>query len=213
MVSMQASEFATMNAPIGIIIATKTEARPFINGLGLELIEKKPVTLYGNGSTVLALSGIGKSCAAISSAYLINRYQPSCIINLGSAGATGMKFKVGDILHVEKVYELDRPRLVSNGPVEHRPDMLKGFTGATLATQDHPVLEEDDRIAAGAYADIVDMEGAAVVQACRTFGVDVYLFKIVTDTAGYGVKEIIGSIAATRNSLYDYYRDRVVPQL
>ncbi len=194
-------------------MATIIEAKPFIGGLGLELIEKKPVPIYGNGSAVLALCGIGKSSAAIAATDLADRYPLSRIINLGSAGATGMKHAIGEILHIDMVYELDRPRLDAEGPVEHRPDTLKGFSLATLATQDRPVLEEHDRSAAGKFADLVDMEGAAVVQACRALDVEVNLFKIVTDTAGCSVKDIIGNIVATRNSLFEFFRDRVMPAL
>lgn len=204
---------AAMGTLTGILMATIIEAKPFIEGLGLDLIEKKPVPIYGNGSAVLSLCGIGKSSAAIAATDLADRYPLSRIINLGSAGATGMKFAIGDILHIDLVYELDRPRLDAGGPVEHRPDILEGFDLATLATQDRPVLEKDDRSAAGKYADLVDMEGAAVVQACRALDVEVNLFKIVTDTAGCSVKEIIGNIVATRNSLFGFFRDRVMPVL
>jgi len=197
----------------GILMATRTEAKPFIEGLGLELIEKKPVPIYGNGSAVLALCGIGKSSAAIAATDLANRYPLSRIINLGAAGSTGTKFAVGEILHIGAVYELDRLTLDGDGPVEHRPDTLEGFSLATLATRDRPVLEKEDRTAAGIYADLVDMEGAAVVQACRALDLEVNLFKIVTDTAGCSVKEIIGNIVATRDSLFEFFRDRVMPLL
>ncbi len=202
-----------MSSYTGIIIATKIEAKPFIDGLGLELIEKKPVPIYSNGSTVLALSGIGKSSAAIAATDLADRYPLSRIINLGAAGSTGMKFNIGDILHIDTVYELDRPRPDSDGPVEHKPDTLKGFTCATLATQDRPVLGQDDRAAAGRFADLVDMEGAAVVQACRALDVEVHLFKIVTDTTVCTVKDIIGSIVETRGQLFEFYREKVMPVL
>ncbi len=200
-----------MSSIIGIIIATKTEARPFIDGLGLNLIEKKPVPIYGNNSTVLALSGIGKSSAAITATDLADRYPVSRMINLGAAGSAVMKFNIGDILHINTIYELDRPRPDTGEPVEHRPDTLEGFPFASLATQDRPVLKQDDRLSAGRYADLFDMEGAAVVQACRSLDVAVHLFKIVTDTTECSAKEIIGNIVATRDSLFEFYRARVMP--
>jgi nucleoside phosphorylase len=202
-----------MSNVTGIIIATKTEAKPFIEGLGLSLIEKKPVPIYGNSSTVLALSGIGKSSAAIAATDLADRYPLLRMINLGAAGSTGIKCTIGDIFHIHTVYELDRPRPDDDGPMEHRPDTLEGFPFASLATRDRPVLEEDDRIAAGKYADLFDMEGAAVVQACRALDVEVHLFKIVTDTMECSVKDIIANIVATRNRFYEFYRDRVMPVL
>lgn len=202
-----------MNTDTGLIMAIGMEAKPFINGLGMTLIEKKPHAVYGNESTVLALSGIGKASAAIATTHLINRYSPARIINLGSAGATGTEFKVGDIAHISAVFEPDRPILDTGAPMEQRPDILPGFTTASLATQDRPILKEQDRQAAGVYADLVDMEGAAVIQACRAFGVKVHLFKVVTDTAGCSVAEIIRNIAATRKALFEFYRDQIMPLL
>lgn len=202
-----------MSSITGIIIATKTEASPFIDGLGLKKIGEEPVAVYSEGSTVLALSGIGKSNAAIAATHLIERHGPCRIINLGSAGAAGNRFAIGDRVHIDEVYELDRPRLATNSPMKHKPDMLSGFTTASLATQDHAILGDDERLAAGKYADLVDMEGAAVIQACRAFGVDVYLFKVVTDAAGSSIKEIIRNILSTRDSLFMFYRDQVLPLL
>lgn len=202
-----------MNGPIGIIIATGMEARPFIEGLGLSLIEKKPAPIYGRDPFVLAVSGIGKTCAAIAATDLIDRYHLRRILNPGAAGSTGGKYRVGDILQVDAVYELDRPIDNSGSPAEHRADTLDGFAVASLATQDRPVLSDEDRAAAGRYADLVDMEGSAVVQACRALDASVYLYKIVTDTAGCSVRSIIRNIMHTRDSLFEFCRDRVMPLL
>jgi nucleoside phosphorylase len=202
-----------MNNHTGIIIATRLEAEPFIRGLGLSSIEKKPFRVYGSESFTLAISDIGKSNAAMASAHLIGRYSPARIINPGAAGSAENNFKIGDILHIDKVYELDRPRLLSGKPVAHTPDTMKGFLLATLATQDRPVFDPAQRAAAAHYADLVDMEGAAVVQACRAYGSEAYLFKVVTDTPLSGKREIIPNMLATRNSLFEFFIERVVPLL
>ena len=96
-------------------------------------------------------------------------------------------------------------------PVVHKPDTLKGFRRASCGTGDRPVLKDHDRAAAAHYADIVDMESAAVVQACSRYGVKCYIFKVITDTAGCGVRDIIKNMLATRNSLFDCFRDQVLP--
>jgi adenosylhomocysteine nucleosidase len=202
-----------MNNPIGLIIATKIEAEPFIKGLGLDTIEKTPVPVMGNGAIVLAVSEIGKTNAAIATAHLIEKLGPSRIFNLGAAGGVKRGLQIGDILHVDKIYELDRPRLPSGDPVVHMPDTLTGFRTVTLATQDRPVVTEPDRIAAGKIADLVDMEGAAVVQVCQAFEVSVNIFKIVTDTDECSPKEILVNILKTRNSLFEFFRDRVLPKI
>jgi adenosylhomocysteine nucleosidase len=202
-----------MNNSTGIVIATKIEAEPFIKGLGLETIDKKPVHVMGNGAVVLAISDIGKSNAAIATAHLIERHHLSRICNIGAAGAVDRNFEIGDIYHIDKIYELDRPRLLSDDPVVHKPDTLKGFRMASLATQDRPMLKDLDRMAAGKLADLVDMEGAAVVQACQAFGVSAYLFKIVTDCAGCTPREILVNMLKTRDSLFEFFRERVMPAM
>jgi adenosylhomocysteine nucleosidase len=198
---------------IGIIMATKIEAEPFIEGLGLELTGKQPVSLYGAGSLVLAISGIGKTAAAIATATLIERYRPSAVYNFGAAGAVNRELAVGAVFHIDRIIEPDRPRLMGDGPVVHTPDLLASFATASLATQDRPVIDEADRTMISTLADLVDMEGAAVAQACRAFSRPVYLFKIVSDTHGFGKEEIIASMIETRNRMYEFFRDRIVPGL
>jgi nucleoside phosphorylase len=202
-----------MNNPTGLIIATKIEAEPFIQGFGLDTIEKKPVQVMGNGAIVLAISDIGKTNAAIATAHLIEKLGLTRICNLGAAGAVDRNFKIGDILHIDKIYELDRPRLPSDEPVVHKPDTLKGFHTVSLATQDRPVLKGLDRMAAGKLADLVDMEGAAVVQVCQAFGVSVHVFKIVTDADECTPREILVNMFKTRDSLFEFFRDRVLPAI
>ena len=202
-----------MNNITGLVIATKIEAEPFINGLKLSLFESKPIRFYSNNTIILSISDIGKSNAAIASSLLIEKYHVSMVINLGAAGAAVPGFNIGAILHINKIYELDRPRLLSGDPVIHNPDTLNDFTMASLATQDRPILNESERLAAGVFADLVDMEGAAVVQACRMFGARAYLYKIVTDTAGCSTIDIIKNMLATRNSLFRFFSDRVMPHI
>lgn len=199
--------------PIGVIIATKVEAEPFIEGLRLSRMETRPVPLYGKGPIVLAVSGIGKTNAALAAAGLIGAHGPAMTVNCGAAGAAHPGLTVGEIFQIDRVYELDRPHLVHGRPMTHRPDTLKGFPGATLATQDRPILVDEDRRDAHRHADLVDMEGAAIVQACRAFGVPVYLFKIVSDTPGHGRKDIIERIAAVRHDLFAFFRERVLPAI
>lgn len=197
----------------GIIMATKIEAEPFIEGLDLGSIDTQPVRLYGAGSLVLAISGIGKTAAAIATAALIERHRPSAVYNCGAAGAVNRELAVGAVFHINRIIEPDRPHLKGDGPVVHTPDLLAGFATASLATRDRPVIDEADRTMTGKLADLVDMEGAAVAEACRAYSRQVYLFKIVSDTHGFGREEIIASIKETRNRMYEFFRDRIVPGL
>ncbi len=189
------------------------EADPFIKGLELPLIQDKPVPIYGNRGLALIISGIGKTNAAIAATILITSHRPAHIINLGAAGATSNKFAIGDIKHINKIFEPDRPGLLSRKPKMHKPDMLEGFNLATLATHDRPILSRKDRALAGRHADLVDMEGAAVAQACRAFGIRAFFFKIVTDTAESGKMEIIKNIFQTRSLLFRFFIEKILPSI
>jgi adenosylhomocysteine nucleosidase len=196
-----------------ILMATKIEAEPFIRGLGLSVKEKKPIPVFEGRDIVLSISGIGKSNAAIAATNLINGYGPKRIINLGAAGALNNNFMIGDILHIDKIIEPDRPRLISHKPEVHKPDTLEGFDLASLATHDRPVLTQQDRARAGKLAELVDMEGAAIVQACRAFEIKAFLFKIVTDTASSGKMEIIKNIIHTRGLLFHFFIEKIMPAI
>ncbi len=199
------------SSTLGIIMATKIEAGPFIKRLNLSVVGNKPFAVSRNKEIVLIVSGIGKSNAAAAAAHLITGYSPDKVFNLGAAGSVSAKFGIGDIIHISKIVELDRPRLFSPRPVVHKPDILKGFPTAVMATQDRPAISTDERETAGKYADCADMEGAAVVQTCRAYKCRAYLFKVITDTPESRISDIVQNIMAFRESLAKFFIEKVGP--
>ena len=151
----------------GLVMATLLEAEPFIEGLGMKQVESRPFLCYRNNDTELIISGIGKANAAMATVYLYQRYRPHVICNAGAAGALGPSLSLGDIYHVNKVIEPDRPMFQSDEPVVHTPHVIEGFQTAILATRDRPVIEAGERQALSRKADLIDMEAASVIQACR----------------------------------------------
>jgi adenosylhomocysteine nucleosidase len=167
---------------IAIIMATGLEAKPVLDLLHPTQIEKRPCILYRRDKLILAVSGIGKASAAIATTYCCSLFRPSWVLNLGAAGATDTQCGRGGIFHVTTVLEPDRPYLGSNKPHVHVPEVLPGFREAVLATQDRPVIDLEDRKNVSVHASLVDMEGAAVVQAAHRFGIPCAVFKFVSDT-------------------------------
>ncbi len=167
---------------IGIIMATLLEAKPFIDRLFLKAYTHEPFEAYRNGHIRLIISGIGKAAAAMAATWLILTEHPAQIFNLGASGAMNHRHKLGEVLHISEVIEPDRPILGTDRFYEHSADMLQGFATAVLATQDKPVILPEERASVAAFAQLADMEGAAVVQTCRRFNVPCYLFKFVSDT-------------------------------
>jgi adenosylhomocysteine nucleosidase len=197
----------------GIVIATRIEAEPFIQGLDLKEIDVRPFRVYTGNDVCLAISGIGKVNAAIATAYMCQKFDPACIINLGAAGATVDSRDLGQIFLIEKTIEPDRIHLRTNTPYIQHPDLLDGFETAVLATQDRAVIDADVfRIMAPA-ADLVDMEGAAVVQASQRFNKKCLIFKFVSDMPAHAGQEelILRQIKFFRGPFCDFILNSVTP--
>ena len=203
--SIQADLIMTKQHRPGLIFATKFEAAPFIHGLSLVEIENNPFKIYHNNNIYLIISGIGKSNAAIAVTYLIMKYKIMSIFNIGAAGSTVNEIKVSDIFHISSIVEWDRPRLSDKGIRIKKPDMLDGFSTAVLCTRDRPVVMRSERDEVSVYAELLDMEGAAVLHACRLFDAKCYLFKIVTDTPEHENSGIImKNIKKTAQAMYEF---------
>jgi adenosylhomocysteine nucleosidase len=197
-----------------IVMATMLEAKPFILGMSLHQTRKTPFRLFQNGGILLIISGIGKANAAMATAYICLNFKPACICNLGAAGATHSGYDLGEIFHIQKIVEADRPDLKTGKPCVHQPDLLAGFKTTTLATSDRAVLDPKERKAISTTADLIDMEGASVVQACRTFKENCYLFKFVSDTPDHTRdQDIVDYIRLYRKEFYDFFADSVRPML
>jgi len=194
-----------------IVMATMLEAKPFIESIPLERVEKKPFSLYKNKNMFLILSGIGKANAAMATAYVCQKLKPGCIFNLGAAGATDFTYPLGEIFHVVKVFEFDRPEFKSGKPHIHIPSILNGFQAANLATSDKAVLDPKERKKISEIADLVDMEGASVVQACRIFQTECLMFKFVSDAPNHTRdSDIVENIRLYRKSFSEFFLNSVI---
>jgi len=196
----------------GIVIATMMEAAPFIEGLRLKAAEAtKPFRIYSDGGqTTLIVSGIGKVNAALAAATLILEHKAAPVYNVGAAGALSDKLKFGDIRHISSVYEHDRMKFDVDPPYIIKTDVLDGHDTASLATGDIPIVPHEDRRALADFAELVDMEGAAVVRACRRYNVKSYLFKAVSDTAETPEEELIPGLKKVSGSLFEYFVKKVI---
>jgi nucleoside phosphorylase len=195
---------------IGIVMATVIEARPFIDNLALQKKSDKPFPVYFKDNIILIISGIGKARCASAVAHIINLTEIDILYNFGAAGDLNGKFKIGEILHINSIFEPDRP-YIAGGKRNIIPDFLDGFPFATLSTQDRAMVKNSDRESAGENADLADMEGASFIQICRLYGKKGYLFKIVTDTPeNDSDKDIIQNVLKTSGILYDFIRDKIL---
>jgi adenosylhomocysteine nucleosidase len=195
-------------------MATHLEAKPFIIGLRLVKEESEPFPVYRNKNLMLTVSGIGKANAAMACAYSCFAFKPSCIINLGAAGATGSGHASGEAFHVNEAYDYDRPQFKSKIPYKQSPDIIDGFTCAKIATLDRPVLDPSERQKISKIADLIDMECASVIQACRSFKTKCYIFKFVSDTPEHTTDDdIIDNIRRYRDLFFNFSRESILTKL
>jgi adenosylhomocysteine nucleosidase len=199
---------------ICLIMATHLEAKPFIIGLSLVREESEPFPVYKNNDILLVISGIGKGNAAIACACACLKFKPSCIINLGAAGATGLTHAPGEALHVNEAYEYDRPQFKTKAPHKHTPDIIDGFPCAKIATLDRPVLDPAERQKIAKTADLIDMESASVIQSCRKFRTKCYIFKFISDTPEHTTDDdIVKNIREHRDSFFTFFRKSILTKL
>ncbi len=195
-------------------MATLLEAKPFVLGMSLKQRRKEPFAVFQNDHILLIISGVGKANAAMATGYSCDKYHPVCVCNLGAAGATDVSHPLGAIFHINKIVEYDRHELTTRKPCIHNPSILNGFQTATLSTSDMAVLDPDKRKKISMNADLIDMEGASVAQACRKFNTKCFIFKFVSDTPDHARDEdIVGNIRLHRSFFYEFFIRSVIPVL
>lgn len=199
---------------IGLIFATMTEAKPFVQGMALEKLENAPFLVFQKEAMVLVIAGIGKANAAMAAFTCCQTFKPAFVCNLGAAGATDSSLALGDIVHVTEAIEYDRPELRSYKPHVHTPYVLEGFTNAKVATQDTPVIDAEARKEIASFAGLVDMEAASIIQACRKCQTKCVIFKFVSDTPDHtNGEDIVKNIKHYRTSFYEFFQNIVLPRL
>jgi adenosylhomocysteine nucleosidase len=131
-----------------------------------------------------ALIGAGKVSAAVATAKAIVEHRPTRILNIGTAGALhpGMQ----GLHRIGRVAEHDFDHFgieALTGDAFPGEIVLDPDLPAALVTGDVFVQDEATRARLAARADLVDMEGYAVVRAGQALGVPCELVKIVSDGA------------------------------
>ena len=199
---------------IAVVMATSLEAAPLIKALSLDALGKNPFPIFGNGDIVLLLSGIGKANAAMATAHCLMRHDPDWICNLGAAGALDREHPLGEIYQIDKVLDYDRPTFITGKPHAYKPHLFKGIDTARLATRDRPVYGREERELMSRDADLCDMEGAAVAQACALFGKKAFLLKFVSDNPDQSrSRDIIANIRRYRSAAAEFFIESALPAM
>ncbi|CAM3818066.1 5'-methylthioadenosine/S-adenosylhomocysteine nucleosidase [Mesobacillus zeae] len=158
---------------------------------------------------VLLRSGIGKVNAAMSTAILLERFKPDCVINTGSAGGLNPELNVGDVVISSEVrhhdvdvtafgYEYGQvPQLpaafeANSSLVEIAESSAEGIEGIQvvkgLITTGDSFMNDPERVDYirtkfnGLQA--VEMEAAAIAQVAYQFGIPFVIIRSLSDIAG-----------------------------
>lgn len=158
---------------------------------------------------VLLKSGIGKVNAAIGTALLLQRFEPDCVINTGSAGGFDAGLDVGDVVISDEVRHHDvdvtvfgyEPGQVPGLPAAFTADPLLARLAEECVGQMPHVNTVRGLIATGdsfmncpervaktrllfPSMKAVEMEAAAIAQTCHQFGVPFIVIRALSDIAG-----------------------------
>lgn len=158
---------------------------------------------------VLVQCGIGKVASAVGTTLLITHFSPDCVINTGSAGGFDQSLNVGDVVISSEVRHHDVDVTAFGYEIGQLPNMPAGFTANNiliaaaeqsvkqvsdvqvktgLITTGDTFMCKDDVIAQARKNFptmlAVEMEGAAIAQACHQLSVPFVVIRSLSDIAG-----------------------------
>ncbi|WP_028117789.1 5'-methylthioadenosine/S-adenosylhomocysteine nucleosidase [Ferrimonas senticii] len=157
---------------------------------------------------VVTRSGIGKVTAAIATAMLIERYNPTYVINTGSAGGFAKELKIGDVVISSDVRYHDADVTAFGYEMGQLPGQPAGFTPEAklveiaksaiadvgeVAAIEGLICTGDSFIADPARTKVMlshfptmaacEMEAAAIAQTCHQFGSPFVVIRAISDNA------------------------------
>lgn len=200
---------------IGIIGAMDEEVQKLKEQLGSYQEKVIAGTPFYQGElagqdVILLQSGIGKVNAALSTAMLLNHFQPDTVINTGSAGGFNKDLEVGDIVISTEVRYNDVDATVFGyeyGQVPQMPATYKADKhlinlaekAANAETNAHHIVKgliatgdsfmsDPERVAfvMNKFPDLqaAEMEAGAIAQVCYRFAIPFVIIRSLSDIAG-----------------------------
>lgn len=188
---------------IGFIIALSSEAQTLLEVMEeqkqLNINDKIAYEGKIDGKNVIiAISGIGKVNAALTTQLIIDKYSPDFIINYGTCGGVNSSVKILNYYLIEKCcqYDFDLSEL-DNVPVGYIQDydtvFFKNYTigidlqKQTLASADRFTCHKSDVDTINSMGcSLCDMEGGAIAQVCTSNKIPLIIIKGITDIFGNG---------------------------
>lgn len=192
---------------IAIVIALPSEAKALLeraqNLKEFKLADKTAYTCsLNNKEVVIAISGIGKVSAALTTQLLIDKYSPDYVLNFGTCGGTNSKVQALNYYLIEKCCQFDFDvRELDDVPLGYiqeygavfftnKVEELDFLPRANLASADRFTDNQKDIDSINEMGcSIRDMEGGAIAQVCTSNNVPLYMIKGVSDVIGNGTAQ------------------------
>lgn len=176
---------------VGVIYATRREAKPFLSDLSAPPLTTRPFLTYqrvddGYPPCIVIVSGMGKVAAAAAASHLVLAHRVSILVNAGLCGrlTPDLRWTVGDLFRINSAVEGDCDRFGRPEPVVTCDTRwFSQLEAVRLVTCDRPVFDPAQRSRLAAVGELVDMEGAAVARVAAFYGVSCAMVKGISDVA------------------------------
>lgn len=187
------------------ILREKIESPTSKEIAGCEFIEG----IIGEHDVVLVKSGIGKVNAAIATTLLIEQYEPTVVLNTGSAGGFNDLLEVGTVVISDEVRHHDVDATAFGYELGQVPGMPPSYladqklvdiakeavedigehahaTGLIASGDVFMSNPERVKLVQGQFPSMIaaEMEAAAVAQVCHQFGTPFVVIRALSDIAG-----------------------------
>ncbi len=164
-----------------VFFATRMEAEHVLaeKSFGYRQICAEPFRVWRNDKNIIIVTGIGLVNASLGFAWAVRKYKFDDALNIGAVGATITDKDRGPSESIMgKVYKISK--VVCLEPYNEKVFKL-GRSGKALVTSSRPVSTREERIYAGKFAPLVDMEGYAFARAAEIYSKNISMVKMVTD--------------------------------
>jgi len=157
------------------VAAMARELAPLLRGVPSQRVGS--IKFFELDDAAIAVSGVGRKAAGHAAEALIMRYSPDVLISAGLVGALTPKLKVGNVVEVKEVIDVDSGAKFQTG---------QGT--AVLVTGSAVAGPADKSVEAQHWnADIVDMEASAEAEVAKQHGIEFLAMKAVSDEVNFPI--------------------------
>ena len=199
-----------------ILVSADAEWRALVGAVAPGTIESSPLgewfardVAFANGRqhVIFFHGGWGKIAAAASTQYVIDRWHPRYLLNLGTCGGLQGRANKGDIFLVEEAvtYDIEERMGDSAEAIAHyttrleTPDVssaaMAGLRRGRIVSGDRDVRPADASALGEKYdASIADWESSAIAHVARRNQTRLYVIRAVSDVVSAAGSEAYGNI-------------------